>query len=64
MTTSTGSVRPKRRRGHDVAAEQDPQLVEDPPEAPVQLSLDDEIIDELGFGEWVERLPTWLEEAR
>jgi hypothetical protein len=47
-----------------VAAEQDPQLVEDPPEAPVQLSLDDEIIDELGFGEWVERLPTWLEEAR
>jgi hypothetical protein len=40
-----------------VDAEQDRELLEDEPEA-VQLTLDDEIVDDLDFGAWVESLPT------
>jgi hypothetical protein len=44
-----------------VAAEPEPQR--DPVPAPVQLTLDDLEDDDLDFGEWVESLPTHLEEA-
>jgi hypothetical protein len=46
-----------------MAAAPDPELLGNEPEAPVQLSLDDEISDDLSFGAWVEALPIRLEEA-
>lgn len=52
---------------NDVAAERDAEHLGDEPvsQAPVQLTLDDELAENDGqtFGEWVESLPTRLDDA-